>query len=41
MPVEAIFHEDNVPAQWREFIPLNAEMARQLPNITTKKAPLV
>src|SRR5262245_35371454 len=24
-PVEAIFHEDNVPAGWRDFIALNAE----------------
>lgn len=39
-PVEAIFHEDNVPSEWREFISLNAEMVKQLPNITTKKAPL-
>ncbi len=39
-PVEAIFHEDNVPAEWREFIALNAEMAAQCPPITCKKPPL-
>jgi ferredoxin len=38
-PVEAIFHEDNVPAPWREFIALNAEMAPQCENITTRKKP--
>jgi ferredoxin len=39
-PVEAIFCEDNVPPQWREFIQLNAEMSRERPAITQKKAPL-
>ena len=39
-PVEAIFHEDNVPAEWQEFIALNAEMAPQCPVITTKKGPM-
>lgn len=39
-PVEAIFHEENVPSQWREFIKLNAEMALVTPSITEKKAPL-
>jgi ferredoxin len=24
-PVEAIFHETNVPSQWQQFIELNAE----------------
>jgi len=39
-PVEAIFYEENVPAQWRDFIALNAEMSQQCPVITEKKAPL-
>jgi ferredoxin len=39
-PVEAIFHEDNVPEKWREFIALNAEMAPQCPSITERKEPL-
>ena len=40
-PVEAIFYEDNVPAEWQEFIALNAEMAPQCPEITCKRPPLV
>src|SRR5262249_48325715 len=40
-PVEAIFHQDNVPEEWKPFIELNAEMAPQCPNITEKKEPLV
>jgi ferredoxin len=39
-PVEAIFDEDHVPDQWREFIDLNAEMAAQTPVIVEKKKPL-
>ena len=39
-PVEAIFYEENVPQEWREFIALNAEMARVMPPITQKKTPL-
>jgi ferredoxin len=39
-PVEAIFHEDNLPEQWKEFTALNAEMAPQCPVITEKKEPL-
>ena len=39
-PVEAIFHEDNVPDEWREFVQLNAEMVETLPSITEKKTPL-
>jgi ferredoxin len=37
-PVEAIFHEDNVPEQWKPFTELNAEMASQCPVITEKAA---
>ena len=39
-PVEAIFHEDNLPEQWKEFTQLNAEMAPVCPVITEKKEPL-
>ena len=39
-PVEAIFHEDNVPDEWRSFIGLNAEMAAQCPPILERKKPL-
>ena len=37
-PAEAIFHEDNVPEKWRDYIALNAEMAPQCPNICEKKS---
>lgn len=40
-PVEAIFQEDDVPEQWRDFIQLNAEMAKQRPEIVEKKPLLV
>ena len=40
-PVEAIFQEDDVPQQWRDFIQLNVEMAKQCPEILKKKSPLV
>ncbi|HZY87532.1 MAG TPA: 4Fe-4S binding protein [Gemmataceae bacterium] len=36
-PVEAIFHEDSVPPQWRHYVALNAEEARRHPVITEKK----
>lgn len=39
-PVEAIFHEDEVPAEWSNYIQLNAEMAAKRPPITEKKPPL-
>jgi ferredoxin len=39
-PVEAIYHEDDVPDQWKSFIPLNAEMSKQSPQITEKQEPL-
>jgi ferredoxin len=39
-PVEAIFHQDNLPAEWTDFTALNAEMSTQLPVITEKKDPL-
>jgi ferredoxin len=40
-PVEAIFQEDDVPDEWRDFIQLNAEMSKQCPPIVEKKEPLV
>ncbi len=36
-PVEAIFHEDNVPAKWSHYIELNRKMAITLPVITERK----
>jgi ferredoxin len=39
-PVEAIFHQDNVPEDQKGFIELNAEKAPQCPSITEKKTPL-
>lgn len=39
-PVEAIFPEDDVPADQREFIALNAEMSKVCPPIMEKKTPL-
>jgi len=40
-PVEAIFQEDDVPNQWREYIELNAEMSPKCPPILERKEPLV
>ena len=40
-PVEAIFHEDDVPKEWEGFIELNAEMAPNCEVITEKKEPLI
>ena len=39
-PVEAIFHEDEVPEKWTDYIALNAEMAQKYQAITVKKPPL-
>ncbi len=39
-PVEAIFYEDNVPEEWREYIALNAEEAAKYPEISERKAPM-
>ena len=36
-PVEAIFLEDNLPADWKEFTALNAEESMKSPVITEKK----
>jgi len=39
-PVEAIFQEDDVPDEWKDFVQLNAAMALETPTITERKAPL-
>ncbi len=39
-PVEAIFHEDDVPDEMKEYIQLNADLCGQSPNITERKKPL-
>ena len=33
-PVEAIFHDSNVPAKWHQFIEMNAEGAKRYPVAT-------
>jgi len=39
-PVEAIYPEENVPSDEKEFIALNAEMAAQCPPIVERRTPL-
>jgi ferredoxin len=39
-PVEAIFLEDDLPEEWKEFTALNAEMSPKCPVITEKKGAL-
>ncbi len=39
-PVEAIFHEDNLPEEWSSYTALNAKMAGKCEVITEKKTPL-
>ncbi len=39
-PVEAIYAEDDVPEDQREFIALNAELAKKWPPILQRKEPL-
>jgi ferredoxin len=39
-PAEAIFAEDDVPADQRQYIALNAELAKVWPVISEKKEPL-
>jgi ferredoxin len=39
-PVEAIFHEDEVPEAWRDFVALNREMSAACPPIFDRKEPL-
>jgi len=38
-PAEAIYAEDDVPADQQALIPLNAELAKQWPVITERKEP--
>ena len=38
--VDAIFFEENVPDDQKEFIALNALMSERCPPITDRKAPL-
>ena len=38
-PAEAIFEEDDLPADQKQFIELNAELAEEWPNITEQKDP--
>ena len=35
-PVEAIFLEDNLPEEWKDFTALNAELSKASPNISEK-----
>ena len=39
-PAEAIFAEDDVPADQQEYIALNARLAKVWPTITVRKDPL-
>ena len=39
-PINAIMPEDDVPEEQKEFIALNAELAKQWPTLTNSKAPL-
>ena len=39
-PVEAIFYEDDVPDEWKEYIQINADMAPESENITEREDPL-
>lgn len=36
-PVDAIFHEDDLPEQWKDYAALNAEMAKRSSNIAVKQ----
>jgi ferredoxin len=39
-PVSAIFYEEDVPDEWRDYIALNAEMIPKCRCIAERKAPL-
>lgn len=39
-PIEAIVAEDDLPAEFDQYLALNAELAQQWPVITQKKDPL-
>ena len=36
-PTHAIFQEDDVPSEWREFIALNREMVPRTPSICERR----
>jgi ferredoxin len=38
-PVDAIFLDENVPAEWNDYIAKNAEMAAKYPVISERKSP--
>ena len=40
-PVEAIFHDSQVPDPWFDFIALNADEASRHPVLAVRKAPLL
>ncbi|OYP33080.1 ferredoxin family protein [Rhodopirellula sp. MGV] len=37
-PVDAIFHEEDVPKEWQRFIRLNAEKAESCPPVREETA---
>ncbi|EMI40634.1 MULTISPECIES: indolepyruvate ferredoxin oxidoreductase subunit alpha [Pirellulaceae] len=39
-PVEAIFHEDNLPEEWKNYIEINAVESEKSEVITEKQEPL-
>jgi ferredoxin len=39
-PVEAIFHEDNLPEEWKHYIEINAVESEKCEVITEKQEPL-
>ena len=39
-PSEAIFAEDDLPGKWKDYVQLNADLAKKWPNISAKKQPL-
>ena len=39
-PVDAIYHEDDVPEEWQSYIQINAEKVEECENITERKEPL-
>src|SRR4051812_23236586 len=36
-PTKAIFPESDLPEKWREYMAINADLSKKLPNITEKK----
>ncbi|PID64181.1 MAG: ferredoxin [Gammaproteobacteria bacterium] len=39
-PIDAIFAEEDLPAEQEQFLDINAELAQQWPSITLQKAPM-